>query len=114
MKALEILERYKKIDKLIKRRSTGNPKQFASKLGISKSQLFNCLDELRDRGAEIIYNKTLETYIYRKPVEITAIFSVHIKDDEDEVSESENIYIPYSKAFRKENDQESEEEEEEE
>ncbi len=113
MKTLEILERYQKMDKLIKRRSTGNPKEFANKLGISKSQLFNYLEELRYRGAEINYNKTLETYIYRNSVEITAIFSVRVKDDEDEVSESEYIYLPNSKAFRKEKDQESEEEEEE-
>ena len=111
MKALEILERYQKLDKLIKRRSTGNPKEFANKLGISKSQLFNYLEELRDRGAEIYYSKTLETYIYRKPVELTAIFSVRIKDDEDEVSDGEKIYIPYSKTFRREKDQESQEEE---
>ena len=111
MKALEILERYQKIDKLIKHRNTGNPKAFAQKLGISKSQLFNYLEELRDRGAEISYNKTLESYIYKKPVEITAIFSVRIKDEDYQVSEKEGIYLHYSKAYRKSKDQESQEEE---
>lgn len=111
MKTLEILERYQKIDKLIKRRSTGNPKSFAKKLGVSKSQLFNYLEELRDRGAEISYNKTLETYIYRKPVEITAVFSVRIKEDDDQVSDNEGIYLPYAMLYRKEKDKETGEEE---
>lgn len=109
MKTFEILERYQKIDRLIKRRSTGNPKSFAKKLGISKSQLFNYLEELRDRGAEISYNKTLESYIYRRPVEITAIFSVRIKDDEDRVSENEGLYMPCVKAFRNLKDQKTKE-----
>ncbi|MGM0530497.1 MAG: hypothetical protein ACQER7_04030 [Bacteroidota bacterium] len=110
MKALEILERYQKIDRLIKRRNTGNPQTFAKKLGVSKSQLFNYLEELRDRGAEISYNKTLESYIYRKPVEITAVFSVRIKEDEDQVSEKDEIYLPYNKAYIKDKDQGPEEE----
>ena len=76
MDTLQILERYKKMDKMIKRRNTGTPHEFATKLGISKSQLFNHLDYFRKKGAEITYNKTLETYIYIKPVELTAEFSI--------------------------------------
>ncbi|MBS3769878.1 MAG: hypothetical protein V5A47_03910 [Bacteroidales bacterium] len=106
MKALEILERYQKIDRLIKRRNTGNPQTFARKLGISKSQLFNYLEELRVRGAEISYNKTLESYIYQKPVEITAVFSVRIKEDEDQVSEQEGMYLHYTRVYRKDGDRE--------
>ena len=111
MKTLKILERYREIHRLIKYRSTGNPESFAKKLGISKSQLFNYLEELRDRGAEISYSKNLGSYFYRKPVELEAVFSVRTKEDEDQVSEKDEIYLPYTKTYRKENDQESEEEE---
>lgn len=76
MKLQKTLERYKKIDKLIKRENTGTPQEFAGKLGISKSQLYNCLDELRIRGAEIIYNKAKGSYVYQYPVEIRAEFTL--------------------------------------
>ena len=93
MKLLEILERYQQIDRLIKRQSTGTPKEFADKLGISKSQLFNYLEDLRDRGAAISYNKTLGSYIYLKPVEITAVFSVRTRDEDEELSEPGAVYL---------------------
>ena len=76
MKLQQTLERYRIIDRLIKRENTGTPLEFAGKLGISKSQLYNCLDELRIHGADISYNKTKGSYVYLHPVEIRAEFSL--------------------------------------
>jgi predicted DNA-binding transcriptional regulator YafY len=87
MKTLEILERYKRIHKLITRKNTGCPADFAARLGISKSQLSNYLEELRARGAKISYSKTLESYVYLQPVELKAEFSVRIKGNEEEHTE---------------------------
>ena len=76
MKLQETIERYRKIDMLIRREKTGSPAEFASKLGISRSQLYNYLEELRDRGADIIYDRAKGSYLYLFPVEIRAEFSL--------------------------------------
>ena len=76
MKLQETIERYRKIDMLIRREKTGSPVEFADKLGISRSQLYNYLDELRDYGAGIIYDRAKGSYLYLYPVEIRAEFSL--------------------------------------
>lgn len=49
---------------LILHRATGSPDEFSRKLKISKRQLFNDMDVLKLKGAEIKYNRTLGTYYY--------------------------------------------------
>ncbi|MBS3808196.1 MAG: helix-turn-helix domain-containing protein [Bacteroidales bacterium] len=77
------MDRYKKMHLLIKRENTGTPGEFARKLGISKSQLYNCLDELRIRGAEITYSKIKRSYVYQTPVEVRAEFFLTFPGSED-------------------------------
>lgn len=77
------LERYRRMDRMIRRESTGPPCDFARRLGISRSQLYNCLDELRVRGACIQFNKCKRSYTYTKPVEVRAEFCLTFpKEDE--------------------------------
>lgn len=76
------MDRYNKMHQLIKRENTGTPCEFARKLGISKSQLYNCLDELRIRGAEINYSKIKESYVYQTPVEVRAEFALIFPDSD--------------------------------
>jgi biotin operon repressor len=45
-------------------RSTGSPSAFAKKLGISRSSIFQDLQEMRELGLEIKYSPTLESYYY--------------------------------------------------
>jgi len=77
------MDRYNKMHLLIKRENTGTPCEFARKLGISKSQLYNCLEELRIRGAEITYSKIKASYVYQNPVEVRAEFSLSFPGSED-------------------------------
>ncbi len=66
------------LDRLIKKKETGNSSQLASKLGISRSHLFNHIDELKDLGVDIQYNKSKLSYEYygdyeleiRKPIQV--------------------------------------------
>jgi predicted DNA-binding transcriptional regulator YafY len=64
VKAIEQIERLKRMDELIKTKSTGNPEEFAEKLSISQSHLFNLINELKTRDAPIRYNPTRKTYYY--------------------------------------------------
>ena len=62
MTLFQQIDRMKYIHRLIHKERTGNPEQFASKLQLSKRQLFNILEEMRILGLDIRYNKTRNTY----------------------------------------------------
>ena len=61
---LTYFERLKKIHELINLQSTGNTEAFAAQLGISRSQLFVYLKELRNNGTPIQYSRIMQTYYY--------------------------------------------------
>jgi len=58
------LERLKRISKLITLRTTGEPKEFAEKMNLSRSQLYNDLQFLKDIGAPIVYCRKSKTFLY--------------------------------------------------
>lgn len=70
MKILETLSMLERIDQLIRLKSTGNPKEFARRLGISRSMLYEYLGILRCLGGPIQYNRSMNTYIYEYHVSL--------------------------------------------
>ena len=64
MSLIKYIERIKRIDTLIYLRATGTPEEFADRLGIRRSTLFQNLQELRDLGANIKYSYCRQTYYY--------------------------------------------------
>lgn len=70
MKLFEYLERISMMHKLVSRQRTGTPEEFASHLGVSRTTLYELIDELRSRGAPIAYSKSAKTFYYRQPYDI--------------------------------------------
>ena len=67
---VEQMRLVRRIDDNIGRKKTGTAQEFASFLGISRTQLFCYFDALRTFEAEIAYCKFRRTYYYvddRKP-----------------------------------------------
>ena len=62
---IELIER---MDKLIRLEATGSPRDFAEKLEISESTLYEFLNMMRKLGASVSYDKTRETYFHELPV----------------------------------------------
>ncbi len=59
--------RTRRIDNLIRRRATGNPGEFARRLGMSISGIHYALRKLKeDLGAPIAYDKKLVCYYYQE------------------------------------------------
>ncbi len=52
------------IDSFIKHKSTGEPKKFASKIGISVATLYRYLNFMKENGAPVKYNYFRKTYYY--------------------------------------------------
>ena len=81
------IERLKQADQLIRLRATGKPSDFAVKLRICKSHLYNILEDLRDLGLPLAYCKEECTYYYEKPSSLQIKINVVLLDDQ----ESNNI-----------------------
>jgi hypothetical protein len=103
MKAIEQLERLKKMNRLIKSEHTGAPEEFAGKLGICQSHLFNLIEELKIMGAPISYSRTRKTYFYSTDeFEIKLQYSLcFVKRNQlKQIFGGNTIKIVYSNFFR--------------
>jgi hypothetical protein len=67
------------MDDLIRRKATGTPDEFAGKLGISTSQLFHDLKEMKELGALMEYCSIRKSYHYKKECRLVIDF---ITDDQ--------------------------------
>ena len=67
----------------VKSRTTGCPESFAEKLGISRSSLYNLIQEIESYGIEIEYSRVWQTYLYVYPerVEISLTICQHERAD---------------------------------
>ena len=75
------LERIERIDRLIRLKATGSPTEFAKKLEISSSLLYEYIKLLKEMGAPIVFNNSLNSYTYKYNVTISFKFS-KIEDDD--------------------------------
>lgn len=66
MSLLKYIDRLKRMDDLIRRKATGNAEEFAEKLGISPSQLFQDLKEMKELGAPVNYCHISRSYLYTR------------------------------------------------
>jgi predicted DNA-binding transcriptional regulator YafY len=76
MKLFEYLDRISMMHKLVSRQKTGTPEEFARQLGVSRTSLYELIDELRSRGAPISYSKATKTFFYRQPYDIAITCSL--------------------------------------
>jgi hypothetical protein len=76
MKVFEYLDRIGKMHKLVQRQRTGTPEEFAKQLGVSRTSLYELIDELRSRGAPILYSKSTKTFFYSQPYDIAITCSL--------------------------------------
>lgn len=70
------LNRLQQIDQLIRQRRTGNAEELAQKLRISRRLVYYWLDELKDMGLEINYNREVKSFVYQKPYQINVSFEI--------------------------------------
>ena len=71
MKVFHYLKRIERIHKLIDQESTGSPDEFAMRLGISRTRLYEIVDDLKLEGAPIAYSKSCRTFYYEEPFNIS-------------------------------------------
>lgn len=77
------IERIRKANSKIKSQRTGDPKTFASSLGISKRQLYNIFDFFKAHGATIKYSRSQQTFYYPEEFDIVINFSVRAVNEKE-------------------------------
>ncbi len=78
MAILKHIKRLKYIDYLIKRKATGDLENFACKNGLSKRAMSDVLNEMKELGFPIKYDRVRYTYYYNERGEM--VKSLFIKD----------------------------------
>jgi len=68
MKLFEQLKQLERLDVLIRRQGTGQPRQLAKKLAVSERTVYSLLDALRGFGAEIGYCRRRQSYYCRDEI----------------------------------------------
>jgi len=63
------------LDSLLQQESTGTATEFAERVGVSERTLQNHLQQLREMGIEIVYDKYKKTYKYAQKGKITFGFT---------------------------------------
>jgi hypothetical protein len=93
MKLFQYLDRINMMHKLLNNSSTGTPEEFAQQLGISRSSLYELIDELKSRKAPIRYSKSAKTFYYEEPFEILITCDLHpmTYQEEKEYSAGHNL-----------------------
>jgi len=78
MKILKNLHLLERLDGLIRRKATGTPQQLASRLALSKRQVFRLINDLKDMGLPVNYSHQRQSYVYDK--EVSWKFSVSVRE----------------------------------
>ena len=83
MNFIKQMDRIKKIHFLILKEKTGNPDDFAKTLHLSRRQLYNELEVIKNLDAPIKYCKKKQSYYYSEPFDLELKYSLKtIVDDE--------------------------------
>jgi hypothetical protein len=93
----EEINRLRQIDRLIRLNNTGNAQEFAKKLNLSRRQVYNIIESLKDVGLEIEYNRNISSFVYAKPYKINITFEI------TELPENEAIEINAGRIIIKNN-----------
>lgn len=84
MKVFQYLERIEKLHKLVNQEKTGTPDEFAKHLGISRTRLYEIMDDLKFEGAPISYSKASRTFYYEEPFQISVSLEMKTLDPVEE------------------------------
>ena len=83
MSILRYIKKLQQLDALIRRKSTGNQKEFCKKTCMSRSVLNDYLNEMKELGFPIEYDRKRETYFYKENGSLVDKFFEKRMDNEE-------------------------------
>lgn len=98
MAILRYIQKLQQLDALIRKRSTGNQKEFCRKTSMSRSLLNNYLSEMKALGFPIEYDKEKNTYYYSEEGSLAPRLFQH-KLDDNEMKKFSGGFTPFLEIF---------------
>ena len=92
MKAIEQLERLQRIHDLIRIERTGTPNEFANSLHISRRQLYEYIEVIKDLGVEVKYSKGRNTFYFCNGHELDIKCSIKVVSKKDAIEINGGFY----------------------
>jgi hypothetical protein len=96
MNLLAKLELIQRVDALIRRKGTGTPTHLSDRLGISKRNVFNLINTMKEMGAPIYFCKNRNSYCYEE--EVTFSFGFISNQRSIYGGKSKHIYFDFQAA----------------
>jgi hypothetical protein len=101
MSLYRYITRIRRLDSLIRRKSTGSPKELADKLDISERWLYKFLEELKEEfDCPIIYDHYRQSYVYEEQGKMFIGFRKNLSEKETRkvgggriIKKSEPLYV---------------------
>ncbi|SKC24059.1 hypothetical protein [Alkalitalea saponilacus] len=83
MNFIKQIERFQMINKLIREQRTGSPVEFASRLGISRRQLYAHFEELKLLGLEVSYSRKINSFYFNNRKHLKIEFNLEVLENEE-------------------------------
>jgi hypothetical protein len=101
MSVLRYLQKMQLLDRMIRRKATGNQKEFARKAGMSRGLLNIYLNEMKELGFPISYCRRRSSYYYEEEGRmVESLFEKAIsKEEMNRYTGGENMVQPYLYLF---------------
>jgi predicted transcriptional regulator len=84
MKTFDFLDKISIFNRLVEQKHTGTPKEFAERLGMGRSTLYEVIDELHSRDVDVKYSRKSRTYYYKNIVSMEVRLIVKRLDELDD------------------------------
>ncbi|MCT4587799.1 MAG: hypothetical protein N4A71_08255 [Carboxylicivirga sp.] len=84
MKILEEVDMLKRMFELIDKKQTGCSCSFHKKLGISRGKFYNIIDDLRNKGINVKYDKTIKSFYIHGNICVNVNEPIQIISKEEE------------------------------
>jgi biotin operon repressor len=81
MNIIDIKEELKRVDRLIRLKATGNPKELAEKLQISERHVYRIINQLKEIGCPVYFDKDRGSYCYSERGKLIFKFSSNELDN---------------------------------
>lgn len=85
MNFIKQIERLQLLNKLIQEQNTGTPEELANRLNLSRRQLYNYIEELKDIGLEVCYSRRYTSFYFENRKKLKIDFSLEILETEEKL-----------------------------
>ncbi len=74
--------KFERLDQLIRLKATGTPKELARKFETTERTIFRMINELKEIGCPVYYNRERESYCYKFEGKLIIKFEQYVIDKE--------------------------------